>query len=193
MPEQIMYVSFEKDTGRILSISNERDDNANIIEVPLSEVKTLIEGKEPFSNYAVEYNAKTKTLEFANRFEHVFDHFSVNDFIYELPEEDIKDPDILLIQDVPNTCWKVQIGKDLKQNLRSRGVSLNTGMMFSITSKADPNVLYKTLSVHFGTVVNDNYCIIPFSMPFETEQESISVYTSRRFDTYQFKRIFDEQ
>lgn len=188
-----MYVSFEKDTGRILSISNERDSTGNLIEAPLAEVKSLLEGKEPFSNYAVEYNAKTKTLEFANRFEHVFDHFSVNDFIYELPEEEIKDPDILLIQDIPNTCWKIQIGKDLKQNLRSKGVSLNTGMMFSITAKADPNVLYKTLSVHFGTVVNDNYCIVPFSMPFEMEKESVSVYTSRRFDTYQFKRIFNEQ
>lgn len=193
MSEKIMYVSFEKDTGKIKNISNEKDESANIIEVLLPEVVGLIEGKEPFSAYAVEYNAKTKSLEFVNKFEHVLDHFSVNDFIYEMPESDTNDPDILLIQDVPNTCWKIKIGDDLRKNLRSKGVRLNQGMMFSITAKGDPNVLYKTLSVHFGTVVNDNYCIVPFSMPFEEEREAISVYTSRRFDTYQFKRIFNEQ
>lgn len=193
MSEKIMFVSFEKDTGKILSISNEKTDDANIIEVPLSDVVTLIEGKESFKDYAVEYNAKTKSLDFVNKFEHVLDHYSVNDFIYEMPEDDCEDPDIMLIQDVPNTCWKIKIGDDLRKNLRAKGVKLNQGMLFSITAKGDPNVLYKTLSAHFGTVVNDNYFIVPFSMPFEEEHEQISVYTSRRFDTYQFKRIFNEQ
>lgn len=192
MLNQIMYVSFEKNTGRIFGISNEKDPDANLIEVSLKEVESLLEGKESFSNYAVEYNPKTKTLEFVNKFEHVFDHFSVNDFIYEILENDIEDADITLTQDIPNTCWKIELGKELKKNLRSKGVSLNSGLLFSVTAKGDPNILYKTLSVHFGTIVNDNYFIIPFSMPFETEKENISIYTSRRFDTYKFKRIFNE-
>jgi hypothetical protein len=46
--------------------------------------------------------------------------------------------------------------------------------------------------VHIGKTLSDNYCIVPFDMPFELTDSSISIYTSRRFDTYQFKRIFDE-
>ena len=191
MSEKIMYVSFQRDTGKILSISNEKDETANVLEVPLSEVKGLVEGIESFNSYSVEYNAKTKSLDLINKFEHTLDHFSVNDFIYEMPEDDIKDADIVLIQDIPNTCWKIKMGNDLKKNLKSKGVRLNQGMLFSITEKGDPNVLYKTLSVHFGTVVNDNYYIVPFSMPFEETDQPISVYTSRRFDTYKLERIYE--
>ena len=183
-----MYVQFEKDSGKIIRIGPSKDGD-NTIEVPLSMVNNLIEGKEKFKDYKVEYNSKTKTLELISIHEHILDQLTVNEFIYEIPVSDIKEPDITVIQDIPNTCWKIQIGKELKHNIRSKGVTLNSNMLFSITAKGDPNVLYKTLSVHFGTVVNDNYFIAPFNMPFETTEEPISIYTPRRFDTYQFKRI----
>jgi len=191
MSDQMMYVTFNKDTGDVLSVGNELDSNASYITVPLSNVVSILEGTEPTRNYMVQYNPKTKTLEFVSRFEHVYDDVTVNEFIYNIPETEIKDPDILLIQDIPNTCWKVKVGKKLKTNLRSKGISLNANIMFSITAKNDPNILYKTLFIDFGRMVNDNYYIIPFTMPFETVNESISVYTSRRFDTYQLKRIYE--
>jgi len=191
MSEEVMYVYFNKDTGNITSVSNEVTEDSSYVTVPLADVMSILEGKEPASNYIVQYNPKTKVLEFVSRFEYVLDSYSVNDFIFELPVTETQDPDITLIQDIPNTCWKVQIGKELKSNLRSKGVSLNASMMFSVTAKDDPNILYKTLFVDFGKMVNDSYYVIPFSMPFETTDESLSVYTSRRFDTYQYKRIYE--
>lgn len=188
MVEKIMYVQFEKDSGKILRIgpSNSGD---NTIEAPLSKVVNLLEGKESFKDYKVEYNSKSKSLELICVYDHIFEQLTVNEFIYEIPTDNLIEPDITVIQDIPNTCWKIQIGKELKRNIRSKGVTFNSNMLFSITAKGDPNVLYKTLSVHFGKVVNDNYFIAPFDMPFETTEEPISVYTPRRFDTYQFKRI----
>lgn len=193
MPEQLMWVIFNKDTGAVTAISNEKNEEDNAIAVPLSEVKTILEGKDSRRNYVVQYNPKIKNLEFVPKHSYVFDAYSIKDFVYEMPEHTDSEADITLIQDVPNTCWKIQLGKHLRRNLREKGISLNTNLLFSVTKKGDPNILYKSLSVHFSQVVGDNYYIIPFSMPFETEDMPISVYTSKRFDTYYLKRIFDEQ
>lgn len=191
MFDQLMYVGFNKDNGDIISIGNEVPEEVSYVTVPVSNVLTVLNGLEPMRNYVVQFNPKTKSLEFVSRFEYVHDIYSVNELIYQIPEQMIEDPDVLLIQDIPNTCWKIQIGKEFKKNLKSKGASLNANIMFSITEKNDPNILYKTLFVDFAKAVNDNYYIIPFSMPFETVDTPISVYTSKRFDTYQFKRIYE--
>jgi len=191
MSEQMMYVSFNKDTGDVISIGNEVDETTSYITVPLSKVINILEGVEPAKNYIVQFDPKTKSLEFVSRFEFVYDNCSVNELIYEVIDTDDTDPDVLVIQDIPNTCWKVKIGSEFKKNLKSKGVSLNANLMFSVTEKNDPNVLYKTLFVDFGRAVVDNYYIIPFTMPFEEVSMPLSVYTSKRFDTYQLKRIYE--
>jgi len=186
-----MYVIFEKDTGKVLGISP-KSENQNSIPVNLSDVTGLLNGTESKRNYIVEYNSRNKQLELRHRNRESFDGSSVNDFIYEIPEGIIEDPDVVIEQDKPNTCWKIRLGTQLKKNLRKKGIKLNTSLSFSVTAKHDPNILYKTLSVDFARVLNDNYVVIDFSMPFEIENTPLSVFTARRFDTYQFKRISDE-
>lgn len=191
MSETVMYVIFEKDTGKVLGISP-KSENENSIPVNLSAVTGLLNGTERKRNYRVEYNPKTKQLELQDQHQESFDGSSVNDFIYEIPEDTVQDADIVVEQDKPNTCWRIKLGKQLKRNLRKKGIRLNTRLSFSVTAKHDPNILYKTLSVDFARILNDNYAVIDFSMPFETENTPLSVFTARRFDTYQFKRILDE-
>lgn len=189
---RLAYVIFNKDSGEILSISNEASEENSYIQVPLADVMTLINAEEPTTNYHVQYNPKIKQLEFQSKHEHILDSLTVKDFIYELPQDNAKDADVQVIQDIPNTCWKVKLGDSLRSNIKNKGINLNASFLFSITKKGDPNILYKTLNVHIGQTVADNYCIIPFNMPFETTTVPISVYTSRRFDTYQLTRIFNE-
>lgn len=192
MSDELAYVFFNKDTGNVIGISNIPDPAFDYIQVENSLVVPVLQGSEPITNYVVQYNPKIKSLEFASRFEYVLDAFLVKDFIYEIPEQELEDPDILIEQDIPNTCWKVQVGKEFKKNLKSKGASLNANLMFSITAKHDPNILYKTLFVDFNKAVTDNYYILPFSMPFETTDQPVSIYTARRFDTYQFRRTVHE-
>ena len=192
MSDRIAYVIFNKETGSISSITNEILETENFIQVPLDDVLHLKNGQESLTSYHVQYNPKTKEFELQSKNEFALDAVTVKDFIYEIPENNIDDADVQIIQDIPNTCWKVMLGNSLKENIKKKGINLNVNFLFSITDKGDPNVLYKTLSVHIGKTLSDNYCIVPFDMPFELTDSSISIYTSRRFDTYQFKRIFDE-
>jgi len=183
-----MYVIFEQDTGKVLGISPKPAEE-NSIEVDLDRVIGLLEGKESRKNYKVEYNPKTKQLDLVNLRLQSLDGLHINDFIYEIPELYEKDADITIEQNQKETCWKVIIGSSLKKNLKRFKSRLN----FSITSKHDPNILYKTLSVDFSQVLKKNYAVLDFTMPFEYENSEISVFTSRSFDTYQFRRILNDQ
>lgn len=191
MHKKVMYVKFKENTGEIIGIAPRRDPDSVAIEVDLEEVKDIINGAESKRNYRVQYNPKTKDLELVNVNRYKFDGVTVNDFIYEIPEQSSDDPDLTVVQDIPNSCWKIILGKNLKSNLRKQGLKLNTKLYFSITAKHDPNVLYKTLEVDFSQVANENYAVLDFSMPFENKDTEISIFTSRKFDTYLFKRIFE--
>ena len=193
MSEKMMYVKFDKETGSILGIKGKEYPGENSMPVPLEQVRKLIDGEELTDDYEVRYEPKLKRLEFGHRRITSVKGDHINDFIYEVPTKNGKSPDILIVQDVKNTCWKVHMGCALGDSLRQKGVSINDTMMLSITAKGDPNVLYKTLFVELGEVVRNNYVVLPFTMPFEHTEQPISVYTSRKFDTYQFKRIFNDE
>lgn len=189
---KIAYVIFNKDSGEIESISNAVTNEDTYIQVPLDDVLSLKRGVEDISNYHVQYNPKNKELELKSKYEFALDALTVNDSIYELPETSVDDADVQVIQDIPNTCWKIKLGNSIRDNIKRKGINLNANFLFSVTKKGDPNILYKTLSVHIGKTVADNYCIVPFDMPFETTDIPVSVYTARKFDTYQLTRILDE-
>jgi len=189
---KIAYVIFNKDSGEIESISNAVTNEDTYIQVPLADVLSLKTGVEDISNYHVQYNPKNKELELKSKYEFALDALTVNDSIYELPETLVDDADVQVIQDIPNTCWKIKLGNSIRDNIKRKGINLNANFLFSVTKKGDPNILYKTLSVHIGKTVADNYCIVPFDMPFETTSIPVSVYTARKFDTYQLTRILDE-
>jgi len=184
-----MYVCFDHSSGEILRITNEVGNTDNYVEVDIDDIKTLQTGQEPTSLYIVEYNAKSKTFEFKAKNNFEIDSLDVNDLIYQIPANNSVDSDLTLVQDFDNTCWKIFIGKDLKNNLNDQGISLNMKLHFSITAKDDPNVPYKIFVVDFAESFKKNYAVLPFTENFEHNLDDVSVYTTRRFNTYQFKRI----
>lgn len=189
MSSDIMYVRFEEETGKIIGISPKPSSNYHNIEVSLNEVLGILQGTERKKNYRVEYDPKTKKLALINQHEKQFDGASINDFIYEIPENNEKDSDVVILQDIPSQCWKILLGKSLKENLRRQGVKLNRELSFSITAKHDPNILYKAINVDFSKVVKNNYAVVPFDMAFESKNTDISIFTARMFDSYSFQRI----
>jgi len=186
------YVEFDADTGNVISARSSKPDGTNsFIEVSPDQIKTLKDGTERFSQYMAEYNGQTKTLELKYKNELTFENLSVKQFIYNIPKTKIEDPDITVIQDIDNTCWKILVGKQLKKSLHDKGIALNSTLYFSITAKNDPNILYKQIKCNFADSVRQNYFVIPFTEKFEHTVADISVYTVQLFDTYCFKRIKD--
>ena len=184
------FVYYKKDTGDIFGISPVRpsDPQISFLEVPIESVYNILTGKELKSLYTIQYNPKEKKMEMVLKNQNTFQGNTVNDFIHEILPTD-READITLIHDIPNTCWKIQVGKELLKSIRQNGLTLNNNLLFSVTEKGDPNILYRTLFVDFRRATTDNYYIIPFKMDFETSDTEYSVYTSKVFDTYNLTKV----
>jgi len=187
-----MYVCFDKDTGKINSITNELPDSVNnFIEVETEEVSTLLSGKEPFSSYIVEFDPLDSMLKLRHKSDLNKVYIDINKAIYKVPS-DIKNADVQIIQDFENTCWKFLLGNNLKNNLKSGGINYNAKLIFSITKKHDPNLLYRTLQVNLRELVQKNYFILPFEMEFEKDKKDVSIFTEKLFSKYNYTRIDNE-
>jgi len=186
-----MYVCFDYNTGEITRITNKVEQNENYVEVDSEDVRPLQTGEELTSSYIVKYNLKDNIYEFKAKDNFEVDSLDINDIIYKIPEDTVPDADLTIIQDFENTCWKFYIGKNFKKNITNQVVNLNRKLHFSITAKDDPNVLYKTFILDFAETVRQHYAVLPFTELFEYEPVDISIYTTKKFNTYQFKRIKD--
>lgn len=186
-----MFVKYIEETGKILGIGPRKDEQYPSIEVSIDEVRHIIDGKEPKRNYNVKYNPQTKDLELVNIHDESLNGTCVNDFIFEVPTNNQETPDILISLDQKNKCWRVKVSSSLQKRLRSKKIRLNTVLDFSITAKHDPNVLYRCFQVDFSNIFYENEVIIPFQSNFEKNLTDFSIFTSRKFDSYQLK-VIDE-
>ena len=180
------YAVFNSETGELISLLNYKPKDCNFIEVDGLEVTGLLSGAEQMSYYYVHFSKIKKTYELRLRINTNIDSYSVNDLIYEIPKNSIDNADLSITQNIKDTCWKIQIGGDLKANILSQHISLNNKVSLSVTRKNDPNILYKTLHVDFSSLENNKYVILPFTDKFEFEGEEVSIYTMKKFDEYSY-------
>ena len=110
--------------------------------------------------------------------------------IYQIPIN--TEADITIIQDIPNTCWKFLISEELEVELRSKFINLKSILHFSITEQNNPNILYKTILVDLEQLVKNHYQVFDFTAEFEKENIPLSVFTTKRFNSYSYKRINNE-
>ena len=57
-------------------------------------------------------------------------------------------------------------------------------LYFSITSKYDPNILYRSLEFLIGELITEDVPTIPFKFASESIPTDVSIYTAKYFDSY---------
>ena len=175
------YVYFDND-GEILSISNQNKNEGSYIETDVDQVINLITGKEVLSNYVVMFDPVTKQNVIRHRFIEEELQFDINNQIYKVPTEKLARPDFTLQQDVKNKRWNFILDNLLQENLKKQTVRFSSKLNFSITSKNDPHNLYQYFTIDLETLT-ENYSI-PFVSEIELDIGQISVYTTKRLETY---------
>lgn len=172
---QKRYVSFDKN-GVIHQISHNPKEGFDWFEIDVNEITDILSGKERLINYKVDFDFIEKKYTLKNT-EELNESQSINAFIYEIPSDNIDSPDVKIIQDLSNKCWRIQVSKELEEYLESQNIRTKPKKQYySVTKKGDPNILYRLLSFE-----NDE---IPFKYDFEFDKTDISIYTVRRFSTY---------
>jgi len=175
------FVYFDE-AGEITAISNNKQNNDRFIVVDLNEVYNLIVGKEVLSNYIVMYDPITKQNVLRHRFIEEEIQFDINNQIYKVPTVSVMRPDFTLQQDTKNYRWNLKLDEVLEESIKNQTVKFSSKLNFSITKRNDPHVLYNYFIVDL-----ENYSPhynIPFASDLELDVDNVSVYTTKRLETY---------
>ena len=98
-----------------------------------------------------------------------------------------KDYDIIVRQNTQDKVWDMVINPYTKKFLKNSNEILH----FSITSKYDPNILYRSLEFNVGELIEKS-AVIPFMYDIESSAENVSIYTAKYFDSYAHEVINDK-
>lgn len=198
MQEETIYVPTTRyvhynDQGEITSIGNNRDFTENCIEVDIKDVINFLTGKESASSYLIVYDTLVKKHVLKLKYHVDETAFCINDDIFKISNAVVQKPDLTITQDINSKNWRFSIDPGLKNYLQSQETINNRKIHFSITRKNDPHELYRLILVDFADLVNNNYVEIAFIYQNEASVDNLSVYTTKRFETYVHEVINDHQ
>lgn len=100
-----------------------------------------------------------------------------------------KEYDIIVQQDTYAKCWKIVLNPYTKKFLITSEYSPKERLYFSVTSKYDPNILYRSLEFTVGDLLSDTTSIIPFKYDIESNASDVSIYTAKYFEYYSHEVI----
>jgi hypothetical protein len=185
----ILYISNKKfvyfdDNGNLLSVGNSNTDDGLYIEVDTSEVYNLITGQEQFHTYQVIFDTIKKSYVLKHRFNDEEVVFDINTQVHKIPNYTSKyRPDLTIVQDIKNSKWIFKLDESIKENLKTKKVSLDRPLMFSITRFNDPHQLERCIIISLTDLIYKDF-EIAFENQIEHESELLSVYTIKRLETY---------
>jgi hypothetical protein len=189
MEADILYISNKKfvyfdDNGNLLSVGNSNTDEGLYIEVDASEVYNLITGQEQFHTYQVIFDTIKKSYVLKHRFNDEEVVFDINTQVHRVPNYTNNNrPDLIVVQDVKNAKWIFKLDESIKENLKTKKVSLDRPLMFSITRFNDPHQLERCIIISLTDLIYKDF-EIAFENQIEHRSELLSVYTIKRLETY---------
>ena len=95
-----------------------------------------------------------------------------------------KEYDIIVRQNTQNKTWSMMINPYTKKFLQTSGYNPKERLYFSVTSKYDPNILYRSLEFTIGDLLNETQSVIPFIYDIENNSDDVSIYTAKYFENY---------
>ena len=145
-------------------------NNENCLEVTLSEIEETIDYKNIKLDLTLDTELKNGTIILSGK----------NLFQVEVDKE----YDIIVQQNTINKSWSMVLNPYTKKFLLTSGYSPKEFLYFSITSKFDPNILYRTLEFSVGELLSNVSKEIPFIYDVESDDSEVSIYTAKYFESY---------
>ena len=130
------YVCFKKSTGEIFSVGPSIEEGCDYIEVTDQEIEPIKTYQEKMEDYRVVFHNASKKYVLRK-------NVSIeNDFIFNevkhISQDDLYD--IVFRVDKANKICYISTNEDLKES------SLRQDILFSITKKDDPHILYQSVT-----------------------------------------------
>ncbi len=100
-----------------------------------------------------------------------------------------KEYDIIVQQNSISKTWNMILNPYTKKFLLTSGYRPGEILYFSVTSKYDPNVLYRSLEFSVADLLSENSAVIPFKYAAEGNINEVSIYTAKYFESYAHESI----
>lgn len=100
-----------------------------------------------------------------------------------------KEYDVIVQQNSISKTWNIILNPYTKKFLLTSGYRPGEILYFSVTSKYDPNVLYRSLEFSVADLLSENSAVIPFKYAAEGNINEVSIYTAKYFESYAHESI----
>jgi hypothetical protein len=177
------YVYFDKDSGNILSLSNEPQPYENFVQVEFEEIQRFFKGEDSFINFKVAFD-KDGSIKFV--------HKNEGDLIFKnniIEHVRLNNNENILTIEWSKLGWTFSIGEQFLQHPKAK--SLNAKLLFYVTKEDNINVLIRVIEMQLRNLIGNGSVLIPFKTDEEKDIENISIFTLPFFESYGMRINYD--
>lgn len=180
----IYKVYFSKDTGDILSITNEENlEFTNSIDVDYATVRPFLIGKKQLSNYKIVFADQTTPTIVSKSEGDV-----KSAVIEQVPLVDNWDS-MFTIENYPLLeQWGFQLRPDQRNTLQSH--NLNTTFEVYVVDKNNNNMLIRSIKMSLHDLINTDRLYIPHTSSRETNIDN-RIFVRKFFSTIGYQILYD--
>jgi hypothetical protein len=178
------YAYFDKASGDILSVTNEKSQHyTNKLDIDYELYAKLVSGTEKFSDYSIGHlrsiTGKT-SLVISPRIGEEF--IFKNTMLEIISPAIVTDPELTVTWNSKGNEWIFSVSPACKKRLVN-GVA-DSHLVFFITLADDYNFLIRTIILDSSIILSAKKLCIPFSESIESQINKISIATKLVFQSY---------
>lgn len=182
----VRYVYFNKETGDINTISDQKTDSAESVcfEIDCETLYNLIPAGEAVANFKV-------VTDINNKFDIVPKIVTLNSkssTLISIPQTD-DHATVTVFNDIENKNWIIVLDEEEKQRLHN--AVANYMKQVYVTAQENKNVLYRVFDVDLNALISSGSVTVPHELVVESITSKIRLFTIKFFDSYALKEKYE--
>lgn len=180
------YAHYDKETGKIYSVSNEKSDyNIHSVEIPFEEFEEFLTRAKDFNDYIVGYarSADGKTALVPMQVSEQLYGFRNNVFEW-ITDAPTKNTELTVTWDKLSKQWEFKLSAQCKKRMRDSQVG---STVFFVTLADDFDFLIRSIVIEIKKLVTESNIVIPFESAIESQLDKISISSKIVFQSYGLK------
>jgi hypothetical protein len=183
------YVYYDKQSGDILSITNELSSKYDTgFETPTADVKFLLDGTHKFRDFKISYKKqKDGSAALAIVAREDID-YSFKNNLFEWIEETTDDTECIVTWNLKSKRWEFSVSDQFKKTYSDK--LLVPQLIFFVTLESDLDFLIRSIIIDFNSIMSKDI-YVKFENDIEEKIDKISISTRIVFKNYKLIKVYE--
>ncbi len=187
-PPKNYFVYYDKKTGTILSVTNEKNDRLEyFLEVEKSVVTPFLDGTQAIKDYSVAYDQKLGLTIIPREDEFFIRRTNIFEIIK--PVKVLDNTEFIIEWNKKVWGWNFYLTPHAKERLREEGLSQRIAIF--ISNASDLNFLLRVIYIDTSTLLIKEKIYEPFLSEKEHDISSLMLSSRLVFETYGLTTVYD--